>query len=167
MTNFVEETNSLSFDINGIKECQRNRHPLLFLDRITEVVPGKFAKGLKNFSYNEWFFPAHFQDDPNVPGFIQVECLTQTFIMTFLSLNKYKGKKTNFLKIKDFHFKKKIIPGDTLHTEAQLISFKRGIARGEVKGFSNGEIACFGELLVSLPDTLSEYKPKINQQKEA
>ena len=30
-------------------------------------------------------FPAHYEDEPNVPGFIQVESLVQTFIMTFLS----------------------------------------------------------------------------------
>ena len=74
----------LTFDLVGIKKCQRNRHPLLFVDQITEAIPGKSANGIKCFSYNEWFFPAHFDDEPNVPGFIQVECLVQTFIMSFL-----------------------------------------------------------------------------------
>ena len=50
----------LSYDIPGIKKCQQNRYPLLFVDKIFEVVPGISAKGVKCFSYNEWFFPAHF-----------------------------------------------------------------------------------------------------------
>ena len=79
-----QEDKVFNFDINGIKKCQRNRHPLLFIDQIVEAIPGVSAKGIKCFSYNEWFFPAHFDDEPNVPGFIQVECLVQTFIMTFL-----------------------------------------------------------------------------------
>ncbi|MBT5421068.1 MAG: beta-hydroxyacyl-ACP dehydratase, partial [Candidatus Cloacimonetes bacterium] len=73
---------SLSFDVMGIQECQRNRYPLLFIDQITKAIPGKSANGLKSFTYNEWFFPAHFDDEPNVPGFIQVECLVQTFLMS-------------------------------------------------------------------------------------
>ena len=79
----------ISFDIIGIQECQRNRHPLLFVDQIKEAIPGKSAIGIKCFSFNEWFFPAHFDDEPNVPGFIQVECLVQTFIMTFLMFQSY------------------------------------------------------------------------------
>ena len=38
------------------------------IDHVTEVYPGKFAKGFKNFTNNEWFFPIHFKDNPNVPG---------------------------------------------------------------------------------------------------
>ena len=62
----------LSFDLMGIQSCQRNRYPLLFVDKITEAIPGKSAKGIKNFTFNEWYFPAHFDDDPNVPGFVGV-----------------------------------------------------------------------------------------------
>jgi len=113
----------LKFDINGILECQRNRHPLLFVDQIYDVVPGERASGIKCFSYNEWFFPAHFDDEPNVPGFIQVESLVQTFIMTFLSKDELRGKKTNFLAINDVKFKRKIIPGEVLQREVQLVTW--------------------------------------------
>lgn len=47
----------LEFDINGIKACQNNRYPLLFIDKVFDVVPGERASSLKCFSYNEWFFP--------------------------------------------------------------------------------------------------------------
>ena len=84
----VDQTKYKVFDIPEIKKFQRNRHPLLFIDKITKLIPGKEARGLKCFSYNEWFFPSHFDDEPNVPGFIQIESLVQTFIMTFLSLEE-------------------------------------------------------------------------------
>ena len=83
--------------LEDIIKIQQNRYPLLFIDKIIDLKPGKSAVGIKNFSYNEWFFPAHFQDEPNVPGFIQIECLVQTFLMTFLTLKENKGLKTNFL----------------------------------------------------------------------
>ena len=147
-------------DIPEIKNFQCNRHPLLFLDKVIEVTPGKSAIGKKNFSYNEWFFPPHFEDDPNVPGFIQVETLVQTFIMTFLTLDDFKGMKTNFISIDNVKFKRKIIPGDTLIIKSELNSFKRGIAKGSSSGYINDDIACSADFIVSLPDVLNSFKPK-------
>ena len=156
--------NKLSFDLVGIKQCQRNRHPLLFVDQIVEAVPGKSAHGIKCFSYNEWFFPAHFDDEPNVPGFIQVECLVQTFIMTFLCIDDYKGKKTNFASINNVKFKRKIIPGETLEIKAKLNSLRRGIASGTAESFVNGEPACSADFVVTIPDVLSVFSSKMNSK---
>ncbi len=150
----------LHFDINGIKECQRNRHPLLFVDRVFDVVPGEKASGLKCFTYNEWFFPAHFDDEPNVPGFIQVESLVQTFIMSFLSKEELKGKKTNFLSINNVKFKRKIVPGDTLVIHATLQSFRRGIATGSAVSFVGDAPACSADFVVAVPDVLDGFKPR-------
>ena len=147
------------YDINEIIACQQNRYPVLLIDRIISINPGKNATGLKCFTYNEWFFPAHFSDDPNVPGFVQIETLVQTFIMTFLCLKEYKGMKTNFLSINNIKFKRKIIPGDQLIINANLKSLKRGIAIGEAISTVNGENACSAEFMVSLPDVLSKFRP--------
>jgi len=154
------ENNSLSFNLQGIKSCQENRYPCLFIDKITEAIPGKSAKGYKNFTYNEWFFPAHFEDEPNVPGFIQIECLVQVFIMTFLCIPEYRGKKTNFVSINNVKFRYKIEPGDKLDIETSLDYFKRGIAKGRAESFVNGNPACCADFVVTLPDILDKYKPK-------
>ena len=158
-----ENSKALSFDLMGIQECQRNRYPLLFVDQIIEAIPGKSARGIKCFSYNEWFFPAHFDDDPNVPGFIQVECLVQTFIMSFLCMEEHRGKKTNFVSLNNVKFRRKIIPGERLDIEATLDSFKRGIAKGGAVSFVSKEPACSAELVVTLPDVLDGFKPKSNK----
>ena len=42
-------TEALKFDVPGILGCQKNRYPMLFLDRVTECIPGKYAKGYKLF----------------------------------------------------------------------------------------------------------------------
>ena len=149
-----------TIEISEILKTQKNKYPLLFLDRIVNHIPGKSAIGIKNFSYNEWFFPAHYEDDPNVPGFIQVEALVQTFIMTFLTLPNNKGKKTNFLDIDKFKFRRRLVPGDTLQIEAELLSFKRGVAKGHAKGSVDGELACYGDLVCSLPDELDKFIPR-------
>ncbi|MFW5677804.1 MAG: 3-hydroxyacyl-ACP dehydratase FabZ family protein [Acetivibrio ethanolgignens] len=146
-------------DAYEIQKYQQNRYPLLFVDFINEAIPGKSAKGYKNFSYNEWFFPAHFEDEPNVPGFVQMEALTQVFLMTFLTIPENKGKKTAFITAKT-NFKKKIIPGDRLDIEAELDSFRRGLAKGSVYGYVNGELACSAELTIAIPDEIARLTPR-------
>lgn len=147
-------------DSYGIQKYQQNRYPLLFIDYVNEVKPGKYAKGLKNFSFNEWYFPVHFEDEPNVPGFVQVESLTQMFLMTFLTIPGNEGKKTGFVSIENAKFKRKLIPGDCLEIEAELQSYRRGLAKGAVNGYVKGEIACSIELVVAIPDVLEKYRPR-------
>ena len=156
----MNNDDALSFDLKGIQECQQNRYPQLFVDSIVDVIPGVSARGFKNFTYNEWFFPSHFADDPNVPGHIQIECLVQTFIMTFLCMDLYRGMKTNFVSINNAYFKRKIIPGERLEIRATLDSFKRGIAKGSAESFVGEEIACSADFLITLPDVLENFKPK-------
>ena len=146
-----------SLDINDIIRCQQNRYPVLLIDKIDDLIPGKSATGIKCFTYNEWFFPAHFEDEPNVPGFIQVECLVQTFIMCFLSIEEYKGNKTNFVSIDNVRFKRKIIPGDTLVINSKLKSFKRGIAKGSSESFVNEEPTCSADFVVTIPAVFNKY----------
>lgn len=150
----------LNLDAMQIQEYQQNRYPLLFIDFVKEALPGKYAKGHKNFSFNEWFFPAHFEDEPNVPGFVQVEALTQMFLMTFLTIPENKGKKTSFVNISNAYFKKKIIPGDRLDIESELKFYSRGLAKGKSIGYINGEEVCSIELTVCIPDILKSFAPK-------
>ena len=155
----MEETVVLKdLDAYKIQEYQQNRYPLLFVDYIAEAIPGKMARGHKNFSYNEWFFPAHFQDEPNVPGFVQMEALTQVFLMTFLTLPGNKGRKTAFVKVES-EFKRKIIPGDRLDIEADLESYRRGLAKGSAVGKVNGEFACQAKFVIAIPDIMRKYRP--------
>ena len=155
----MEEEIVKNLDAYAIQQYQQNRYPCFFIDYVEEVIPGKSAKGYKNFSFNEWFFPAHFPDEPNVPGFVQIEALTQLFLMTFLTLPGNKGKKTGFVSIENARFKKKIIPGDRLDIQAELKSYRRGLARGTSVGYINGEVACSAELVIAIPDILNQFKP--------
>ncbi len=152
-----------NLDAYEIQQYQQNRYPCFFVDFIEEAVPGKSARGFKNFSFNEWFFPAHFADEPNVPGFIQIETLTQVFLMTFLTIPENKGKKTGFIAVRDARFRKKIIPGDRLDIEAKLNSFRRGLAKGQVNGFIKGELAVSVNLEVAIPDIMNQFIPEKNK----
>ncbi len=139
-------------------KIQKNRYPYLFIDKIVSVDPGVRASTLKSFTYNEWFFPVHFEDDPIVPGFIVMEMLIQSFILTFLSLEEFSGMTTSDYNIKEFSIKRSLIPGDTLSIDAFLVKNNRGIFEGFVIGMLNGEEVCKIELTVVITEILQEYK---------
>jgi len=147
-----------NIDAFEIQKFQQNRYPLLFIDYVEEAIAGKSAKGHKNFSFNEWYFPAHFEDEPNVPGFVQVEALTQMFLMSFLTLPGNEGMKTAFIKTTT-EFKEKIIPGDRLDIVSELHSYKRGLAKGCSIGYLRGKIACKAELIIAIPDVMRSFRP--------
>lgn len=148
-----------NIDAYEIQKFQQNRYPLLFIDYVEEVVVGVSARGHKNFSYNEWFFPAHFEDEPNVPGFIQMEALTQMFLMTFLTIPGNEGMKTAFVNVNS-KFKRKIIPGERLDIVSSLFTYRRGLAKGESIGYIDCEEACKAEFVIAIPDVMKQFKPK-------
>ena len=149
-----------SYGIEFIKLCQKNRYPLLFIDEISDLVPGVSVKAKKNFTYNEWFFPSHFEGNPNVPGFVQLESLTQAFIMTFLTKDEFRGKETAFIAIENAKFRRKIIPGETLIISAVLESLKFGIAIGRAEGSVDGEATCSVKLTIAIPEEITKFTPR-------
>lgn len=149
-----------NMDINGILQYHNCKYPCLMIDYCEVIKPGQYAKAYKNFTYNEWFFPAHFEDDPNVPSSIQIEAMSQTMLMTFLTLPGYKKIKTACLKINNIEFKKKIIPGDRLELGANLKSFRGGVAVGHVEGHVNSELACCADFIIGIPEEIIKLVPK-------
>lgn len=150
-----------SFSIHEILKFQRNRYPVLLIDRILECEPGKRAVARKCFTYNEWFIPGHFDDEPNVPGTVQIECLAQTLLMTFQCIEDYRGLKANAASYNNVKFRRKVEPGDILIVEANLSSFKRGVAIGSSVGRVEDEIACSADFVIAVPDVLEKFRPKV------
>lgn len=119
-----------NLDINNIMAYHNCKYPVLMIDFVEEVLPGKYAKGYKNFSYNEWFFPGHFEDDPSVPSSIMLEACSQMMLMTFLTKPEFKKMRTACLKINNVEFKRKIIPGERMDIAATLKSSRGGCVFG-------------------------------------
>jgi len=157
------QESKIEFGIEKIKECLLNKYPFLYLDSVIDIQPGKFVKAIKNFTYNEQYFPAHFPGDPSVPGFIQIECCMQSFLLTFLSLEQYKRRETADRLLNNVQLKRKIVPGDTLEMFAKLDRFSRGVAKGSVESFVNGEQAISFEVTVVIVDELDRFKPKLKE----
>jgi 3-hydroxyacyl-[acyl-carrier-protein] dehydratase len=140
-----------------ILEYQQNRPPYLMIDFAEEVVPGKSAKGYKDFKDDEWFFKVHWPRDPNVPGMLQIEALVQMSALSILSLPGNKGKVMYLTSANNIKFVKKIIPNKRLYIETKVKSFKRGLAICEGLGLIEKQVACKAEFNLILPEEIKKY----------
>jgi 3-hydroxyacyl-[acyl-carrier-protein] dehydratase len=142
-----------------LKRFQPNRYPFLMIDYVTDVEPGVYAKGYKNLSNNEWYFPVHFPGGPNMPGALQLEAMAQMLTVALTTQEGLEGKVTHALEHK-VRFRKEVLPGEQLVIEATIISWRRGICKGRAVGYTHDEVACEANMLITIPDILDQYIPK-------
>ena len=148
----------ISLDKKQILDYQQNKPPYLMIDEATEIIPGESAKGYKELKIDEWFFKVHWENDPNMPGMLQVEALVQMSALALLTLPGNKGKVMYLTSANNMKFIKKIIPGMILDIETSIKSFKRGLAVCDGIGLINNEIACKASFNLILPDEIKKYK---------
>jgi UDP-3-O-[3-hydroxymyristoyl] N-acetylglucosamine deacetylase / 3-hydroxyacyl-[acyl-carrier-protein] dehydratase len=139
------------FDINGIMKLLPHRPPFLFVDKIIELRENGVT-GIKNVTMNEAFFTGHFPDEPVFPGVIQIEALAQTggiFIMN--TVPDPENYLTYFMKIDGVKFRRKVVPGDTIIFDLELISpIRRGLCHMLGKGYVAGELCIEAEMLAMI-----------------
>lgn len=153
----------VNLNVTDFEAYQPNRYPFLMIDFVEEVVPGKYARGFKNLSFNEWYFPKHFPDNANMPGALQLEALAQMLTIAITTLPNMKGKITHALS-HTVRFKKEVVPGDKFEIYTEVISWKRGICKGKGQGYTNGGLACEADMLITIPEILEEFLPKKNNR---
>ncbi|ERJ11444.1 3-hydroxyacyl-ACP dehydratase FabZ [Haloplasma contractile] len=135
---------------NDIQKIIPHRYPFLLVDRIDELEEGVRAKGTKCISANEMQFMGHFPEEHVMPGVLIIEALAQVGAVAILSKEENKGKIAYFGGIKNAKFKRKVIPGDVLTLETELIKVKGPIGIGKATASVNGEIACIAELTFAI-----------------
>lgn len=130
-----------------IMEIIPHRQPFLLIDTIEELEPGVRAVGRKCVTYNEPFFGGHFPQEPVMPGVLIVEALAQTGAVAILSKPENKGKIAYFGAINNAKFKTKVVPGDVLSLEVEIIKEKGPIGVGRAKAVNqDGKVAVAAEL---------------------
>lgn len=154
-----KEVKPFSLDALELQKFQPNRYPFLMIDRVTEVLPGKYAKGYKNLTNNEWYFPVHFPGNPNMPGCLQVEAMSQMLTVAITTCEGMEGKVAHGYKV-NVTFHEEVCPGDKLELEAEVFSFKRGLCKGHVSAYVDGKLVSEMDNTILIPEIFNQYKPK-------
>lgn len=127
-----------------------HRQPFLLIDTIEELEPGKRAVGKKCVSYNEPYFAGHFPEEPVMPGVLIVEALAQVGAAAILSQPEFHGKTAYFAAINSAKFRRKVVPGDVLLLETEIIKVKGPIGIGAAKAYVGEKLAVQAELTFAI-----------------
>ena len=127
-----------------------HRYPFLLIDTIEELDPGVRALGRKCVSVNEPFFQGHFPGNPVMPGVLIIEALAQVGAVAMLAQPDFKGRTAYFAGIDKARFRQKVVPGDVLLLETEIIKVKGPIGVGRAVAKVGDKVAAQAELTFSI-----------------
>ena len=145
-------------DIQQILKYLPHRFPILLIDRVLSLEPGKNIVALKNVTINEPFFVGHFPHHPVMPGVLIVEALAQAAaILTFHTMNHVPDDNWvyYFVGIDRARFKRPVVPGDQLELRVALAREVRGLWKFTGAAYVAGNLATEAELMC----TVRELQP--------
>jgi UDP-3-O-[3-hydroxymyristoyl] N-acetylglucosamine deacetylase/3-hydroxyacyl-[acyl-carrier-protein] dehydratase len=138
------------FNLEQIEKTLPHRHPFLFVDKIIELTDTVIV-GVKNVTFNEWFFPGHFPGNPVMPGVLQIEALAQTGGILCINAMPKGEYDTYFLKIDNCKFKQMVRPGDTMLLKMELTApIRRGICEMRGTVYVNGKVTTEADLVAQV-----------------
>ena len=116
-------------DVNRIRELLPHRYPMQLVDKVIELGSNRIV-GVKNVTTNEPFFTGHFPQEPVMPGVLQIEALAQTGgLLVLNTVEEPERWSTYFLKIDGVKFRQKLVPGDTLIFQVEMLTpIRHGIS---------------------------------------
>src|SRR5271154_991058 len=95
----------------------KQRFPMLMVDSVVSLEPGKNIKAIKNVTGNEIQFLGHFPDRAIMPGTLIVEAIGQAASIFFAKTTGTGAGPGEFLvlgSIQDMRFLVPVVPGDTM-----------------------------------------------------
>ena len=145
-------TEGFAMDIKAVMAQLPHRYPMLLVDRVTECVPGKRIRAIKNVTANEPYFRGHFPHRPVMPGVMILEALAQAAgILAFKTAGVVPNEKTRFyfVGIDRARFRRPVEPGDQLVLKATLERAIRGIWKFSTIAEVDGEEVASATMMVA------------------
>jgi UDP-3-O-[3-hydroxymyristoyl] N-acetylglucosamine deacetylase/3-hydroxyacyl-[acyl-carrier-protein] dehydratase len=142
--------------VMGIQEifgALPHRYPMLLVDRIVEIEPGKRIVGIKNVSINEPHFQGHFPGHPVMPGVLIVEAMAQAGGMMLMGAFENPGDKVvYFMSIDKVKFRRPVVPGDQIRFELEMLHFRGRNCRMSGVGYVDGKPVAEAEMMARVMD---------------
>lgn len=138
------------YDYQQIEKTLPHRFPFALVDKIIEMGDSHIV-GVKNVTFNEWFFQGHFPGNPVMPGVLQIEALAQCGGMLAIHLSGGGAYDTYFIKIDNCKFKQMVRPGDTMLLKMELSApIRRGICEMRGTVYVGNKICAEGDLVAQI-----------------
>ena len=145
----------MELDIKGILERLPHRYPMLLIDRVIEMEPGKSIVAIKNVSINEPFFPGHFPHHPVMPGVLILEAMAQAAAL--FSFSDESGLRCEdhrtvyyFVGIDGARFRRPVVPGDQLRIEVDAERLSRSICKYQGRAKVDGQLVAEAKLMCAI-----------------
>lgn len=132
-----------------------HRYPFLLVDKILELKEDRIV-GLKNVTINEPFFQGHFPGEPVMPGVLLLEAMGQVAAVMIINREELKGKFTYLVGLDRVRFRKPVLPGDQLITEAWVKKVKKNMGVVEARSSVDGEVVAEATFLFVIRERLVE-----------
>jgi 3-hydroxyacyl-[acyl-carrier-protein] dehydratase len=122
------------------------------IDRVLELVPGKYAVAIKNVSMNEGFIQGHFPEKAIMPGALILEAMAQTAIVLFAVEKKTSNNKKPlyYFGSAKARFLHPAIPGDQITIRVENVKSLPTGAFVSGEAFVDGKKITEAELVFSV-----------------
>ena len=129
-----------------------HRYPFLFVDRVTEFVPGQRIAAIKRYAANDEASRSCLPASPIISVSLLMELVTQLGAVLVMERPEMAGKVAMILQVPSAQLLKPIESGDTLRVEAEVI--KLGERLGELRGavYRDGELVAEGRMRFAIAD---------------
>lgn len=132
-----------------VRAALKQRFPMLMVDTVISLDPGKSIRTTKNVTGNELQFLGHFPEHAVMPGTLIVEAIGQSASILFSKTTGTGTQPGEFLvlgAINEMRFLVPVVPGNRMEMDIQVLKFIEGFALIEAVATVDGTAVARGKL---------------------
>jgi len=153
MSDTAVMTEEIVLDVEQIKKLLPHRAPMLFVEKLADIVPGESATGYKAVSVNEPFFLGHFPERAVMPGVLIVEAMAQTAgALVVYSLKERASSAVYFLSIEQARFRRPVVPGELLRMPVKKLRQRGPVWKFSGQAFVGEDLCAEAEFAAMISD---------------